>query len=99
MVHRGLAPTTAAGSLRHHSLWQGPWLAEAQGIEPYGLLNSPSPVLKTGEPTRRSDASTAEGIHLVTLSLNRTVNCHKPCLNRALSVAFFRVWPYDGPTS
>lgn len=35
-------------------------LAEAQGIEPSEPQSNPAPVLKTGEPTRRPDASIAQ---------------------------------------
>ena len=34
--------------------------AEAQGIEPSEPQSNPAPVLKTGEPTRRPDASIAQ---------------------------------------
>ena len=50
-----------------HSLRLAP-PAEAQGIEPSGPRSDPAPVLKTGEPTRCSDASGREPTGSVTAS-------------------------------
>ena len=57
---QGIEYPVSSKSASDWLLVTGYFCAEAQGIEPSEPQSNPAPVLKTGEPTRRPDASIAQ---------------------------------------